>query len=92
MKKAIKVTIKGTVQGVFFRMFVKEKADELNLRGFVRNLPEGDVEALFEGNQEDIEKILQIIKQGPKHAYIKKVNTEEKTFSGDYKDFRILNF
>jgi len=49
MKKACRFIVKGTVQGIFFRQFVKTHADELKLRGFVRNLEDGTVEIVAEG-------------------------------------------
>ncbi len=90
MKKAYKLTITGTVQGVFFRQFIKEQADLLNLKGYVRNLENTDVEVYIEGEQTNIEKYAEIVKKGPPHAQIRNIQVEEKKWSGDVKDFRIL--
>ena len=57
MKKAAKIIVKGTVQGIYFRQFVKEHADNLKLRGFCRNLDNGDVEVIVEGEKERIQMI-----------------------------------
>ena len=89
MKKAVKVAIYGSVQGIFFRSFIKEKADELNIKGYVRNKTDGSVEALFEGNNTEVEKIIEICKQGPEHAIIKNMDIKEEKFQG-LKDFKIL--
>jgi len=89
MKKAVRLRIKGTVQGVFFRAFVKEHADKMGLKGFVRNLENGDVEVFIEGNIDDVDKLIEICKKGPKHAIIKEVKVREVGFQ-DYEDFRIL--
>jgi len=92
MKKAVKVIIVGTVQGVFFRNFVKERADELKIRGIVRNLENGDVEIIAEGNQDELQQFLEVCKNGPKFARIKSMNVEERKYSGDFEDFRTLRF
>lgn len=92
MKKAVKFLIIGTVQGVFFRQFCKDNADALKLKGYVRNLETGNVEIVAEGDQLDIEKFYEILKKGPPHAQIKNLTFEEKKYSGDFKDFRIMKF
>ena len=78
MKKAAKITIKGTVQGVFFRDFIKENADKLELKGFVRNLDDGKVEIVCEGEIDNVDKLYGICKEGPKHAKIKKFYKPEE--------------
>jgi acylphosphatase len=90
MKKAVKILIMGTVQGVFFRNFIKESADKVNIKGFARNLENGSVEVIAEGNQEDVQKFIELCKQGPKFASIKDVKVEENRFSGEFKEFKIL--
>jgi len=90
MKKAVKIVIRGTVQGVFFRNFIKDNADKLNLKGFSRNLDNGDVEVVVEGNMEKVNKLVEICKQGPKFASIKDIKVEEGKFSGEFKEFKIL--
>lgn len=92
MKKANRLIIQGTVQGVFFRQFVKENADKMGLRGFVRNLPEGNVEIVAEGEGETIERFLNIMKKGPEHSQIRNVIVEERKWSGDFNEFKILRF
>ena len=89
MKKAVKVEIFGTVQGIFFRSFVKEKADELGIQGYVRNKVGGNVEAWFEGNGRDVDKMIEICRKGPEHAVIKKMDISEESFQS-LKDFKIL--
>ena len=89
MKKAVKVEIFGTIQGIFFRNFIKEKADKFNIKGYVRNKKDGSVEAWFEGNSSDVKKMLEVCKNGPKHAIIKKMDILEESFQG-LKKFKIL--
>lgn len=92
MKKSVKLVINGTVQGIFFRQFIKENADKLNLRGYARNLENGDVEVIVEGNGEDVEKMTEICKQGPKFARIRQVGVEERKYSGEFSEFKVLRF
>jgi len=90
MKKAVKMIIKGTVQGVFFRNFVKENADKLGLAGFVRNLENGSVEVFAEGDIDNVDKLYEFCKKGPKHSMIKDVILKEVKIQ-DMKDFKILH-
>ena len=86
----MRIYISGTVQGIFFRNFVKENADSLELKGFVRNLNSGDVEVLVEGEIDQVDKMHEICKQGPKNAIVKNVLMEETPFQ-DFKEFKILH-
>ncbi|MBU3923748.1 MAG: acylphosphatase [Nanoarchaeota archaeon] len=92
MKKAVRFLVQGTVQGVFFRQFVKGHADDLKLRGFVRNLEDSNVEVVVEGEADNIERMLGILKKGPEHAQIRNVVVEAMKWSGDYTEFKILKF
>lgn len=92
MKKAAKFIIQGTVQGVFFRQFLKAKADLLELKGFARNLTDGNVEVIVEGEGEKITTLGNMLKKGPEHASIRNLQFEEKKWSGEFKDFKILRF
>ncbi len=60
-----RVLISGFVQGIGFRHFIKSKAQELRLKGFVGNLPDGKVEAVFQGSKENIQKIISFCRKGP---------------------------
>lgn len=105
MKKAAKLIVKGTVQGIFFRQFVKEHADNLKLKGFVRNLTNGDtltdpnnsvrapcVEIIVEGESDAIGRLAGFVRKGPEHAQIRDVQIEERKWSGDFKEFKIIRF
>ena len=84
--------MKGTVQGVFFRQFVKAAADELKLRGFVRNLESGDVEIVVEGEDDAIERLRNRVRDGPKHAQIRDVVVEKRKWEGEFSEFKVLRF
>jgi acylphosphatase len=83
------VLISGRVQGVGFRNFTKETADQMNVYGYVKNLPNGKVEAVLEGREADVNKLLEKLHFGPRTADVTDVETEERKFSAKYKDFQI---
>lgn len=87
--KTVRLKISGQVQGVFFRRFVKEEADKLELKGHVRNLDSGEVEVVAEGSPEDVEKIIVICKKGSSQSAVKNVDIQEMNHIG-FDDFKIL--
>ena len=80
--KTLKIKIVGTVQGVFFRKFVKDNADEVGVKGYVRNLDGGSVEIVIEGRDEKVNEMLVKCKKGPNHSEIKEVEVEEIKHQG----------
>jgi acylphosphatase len=90
MKKSIRMYINGVVQDVFFRGFIKENAERHNVKGFVRNLEDGRVEIFLEGNNEDVDKVVELCKKGPKHSQIRGIETKPEKFQ-DFKTFKILH-
>ncbi len=90
MKKSVRLYIDGTVQGVFFRVFIKENAERYNLKGFTRNLDNGKIEVFIEGDSGDVEKMIELCKKGPKHSQIKKVEMKPEPFQG-FKNFKVLH-
>lgn len=90
MKKAVRLYVSGTVQGIFFRQFVKDNAERYNLRGFVRNLEDGRIEIFIEGDLENVNKMIEISRKGPRHSQIKKVDVKEEKIQ-DFKEFKILH-
>lgn len=92
MKKAFRVFYRGTVQGIFFRQFIKEHADKRGITGFARNLEDGRVEAFIQGDREMVDDMIEVCRQGPKHSMIKNVEVKEDRLQDDFKDFKILRF
>ena len=90
MKKSVRVYIEGIVQGIFFRAFVKENAERHNVKGFVRNLEDGRLEVFLEGNNDDVDKMIELCRKGPKHSDIKNVEVKPEKFQ-DFKTFKILH-
>ncbi len=85
----VRATVYGRVQGVFFRTFVEEHAQQLDLRGYVRNLPSGYVEVVAEGERERVEKLVGYLKRGPPAAIVRRVVTSWSEYTGYYSSFRV---
>jgi len=83
------VIVSGRVQGVFFRAFTQDTAQALKLTGWVRNLFDGRVEAVFEGEDTNVQSMLEWCKKGPPHAVVKHVDASEEPYTGEFRDFRI---
>ena len=73
-----RVLVSGRVQGVSFRDSTREKAQELGLSGWVRNLSDGSVEAVFEGEGDRVEEMLSWCKEGPPSASVQSVSSEDE--------------
>jgi len=73
----IHVTVSGDVQGVGFRQYVKYQARKLNIKGWVKNLDNGNVEAVLSGNREDLKTLIEFCRKGPMLARVREVKTEE---------------
>ena len=73
MTIARKVRIYGRVQGVFFRQWAVHQARELGVTGWIRNLPDGSVEALVAGNEDKVSKMIERLRQGPSEARVEDV-------------------
>ncbi|MFA5879956.1 MAG: acylphosphatase [Candidatus Margulisiibacteriota bacterium] len=92
MIKTVQVLITGKVQGVCFRAYTLEKAIELNLNGWVRNNPDGTVEAIFQGQDQEIQQMLDWCKQGPSLAIVDDLKVEDisnKLLTKRFEDFYI---
>jgi len=87
--KQIHVHVRGRVQGVFFRAATQETARGLNLTGWVRNRPDGSVEAVFEGEDDHVDIMLAWCRQGPPNARVEEVLIQEEPCSGLFLDFDI---
>jgi len=81
--------IRGRVQGVFFRMETKRAADGLGVFGWVKNQPDGTVEAVFEGDRDRVEAVLDWCREGPPGADVADVAVSWEDYTGDFKGFDI---
>lgn len=86
----IHAIVSGIVQGVFFRSFVKKEAEILKLKGFVRNLDDGTVEVVAEGNKNLLLKFIERLKTGPNGARVDGVKIEWQNVKSEFKNFDIL--
>ena len=87
--KRIHVFVSGRVQGVYFRHHTQQEALKHNISGWVRNLPDGRVEAVFEGGELDVNTMLSFCRSGPPRADVESVDVTEEPFVGEFRDFDI---
>ncbi len=83
------VIIEGRVQGVFFRHHTQETASRLDLKGWVKNRWDGTVEALFEGDKDKVDEIIQWCHHGPSAARVQNVHVTWERYAGDCDDFSV---
>jgi acylphosphatase len=69
-----RVVVHGLVQGVFFRDTTRRQAEQRGVAGWVRNNPDGSVEAVFEGEDEAVERLVELCRQGPRGARVESVD------------------
>ena len=91
MKKSMRFYVSGSIQPVIFNRFIKENADKLKVRGFIRNLQDGRSEIFIEGSTESITKMAPLCRKGHKHSLIKNIEEKEERYQG-FPDFRIIGF
>ncbi len=91
MKKAVRLYLIGSVQSMFFRLFVQKNASDLGIKGFLRKLEDGRTEIFIQGDQDNVDKMVEICKVGPKHSVIRSFELKEERLQ-DFPDFRFINF
>ncbi|MCO5239211.1 MAG: acylphosphatase [Chitinophagaceae bacterium] len=85
------ITIKGKVQGVFYRGSTREQAERLGIHGEVMNMPDGSVLLIAEGEEESVSALIAWCHYGPPRAEVQDVTVKEGGIKG-YKDFRVIRF
>ena len=85
------VFIKGKVQGVYFRQNTKQVATEHRVTGWVCNLPDGRVEAVFEGDKTDVNDVIEWCHVGPANSRVDDVDARFEKYSGEFASFTITN-
>ena len=88
-KVRARVIIEGRVQGVFFRSHTQEMALRLGLKGWVKNLRDGSVEAVFEGDKDKVDQMIQWCHRGPSEARVTRVHLSWEKCDGELEDFSI---
>jgi acylphosphatase len=89
MRVRAQVTFKGMVQGVFFRANATNKARELGVTGWVCNMRDGSVYALFEGEEEVVKAVIDWCSNSQPHARVDKTEIAWQSYSGEFQDFEI---
>ncbi len=83
------VFVSGIVQGVFFRANTRDMALGLGIKGWVRNTPDGNVEAVFEGERASIQKIISFCARGPPGAHVDDIEVNWEGYKGEFSGFEI---
>lgn len=81
--------VQGRVQGVGYRANTRRMANKLNLKGWVRNLRNGDVELLVEGPEVEVDRLIAWCRRGPTSAYVSKVRVEKSEATGEFDRFAV---
>ena len=90
MQKRLECIVRGRVQGVSYRAFVKETARGLGLVGLVRNRPDDTVEVVAEGEETPLREILQALKEKHPFARVERIDEVWSDADGTFADFRII--
>ena len=88
-KMQLFVIITGKVQGVGFRNFTQLNARQLGINGYAKNLPNGTVEVVAEGDKAQLDTLVTLLKKGPRYARVESLDIDERPFTGDYESFGI---
>ncbi len=89
MKKTVNVVVSGKVQGVWFRANTKNKAEQLGVTGWVKNSPGGTVEACFEGDEHQVQEMIEWCHRGPPRAKVEKVEVKNQESTRGFDNFSI---
>ena len=89
MKAKVHIIVSGRVQRVYFRGYTKDEAQKHNINGWVRNLPDGQVEAVFEGEKEDIDKLINRVSKGPSYSKVTSLDVDWLKFRDEFSNFQI---
>jgi len=88
--KCLKIIVKGMVQGVGFRYFCYEKANEFGINGYAKNLYNGDVEIMAEGEEALLNEFVKIVNIGPRFSEVNSLKIDEIECENRYNSFRIF--
>jgi acylphosphatase len=88
-KSRLHALISGRVQGVAYRYATLQAAERFAVKGWVRNLPDGTVEALFEGTAENVERMLNWCRKGPPSARVEDIEVTRSPYTGEFRRFEI---
>ena len=89
MQKRVHIFVSGRVQGVFFRANARHFAEKLGLTGWARNLEDGRVEIIAEGEEKTLKEFVKLVKRGPITAKVEKSEAKWEEFQNEFEDFSI---
>ena len=89
MKSRAHIFVRGVVQGVYFRDFTRSHATSMELPGWVRNVPDGRVETVVEGEREKIDHFVERLRSGPPSSRVDDVQVSQERYLGEFTDFQI---
>ncbi len=89
MKVRAHIIVQGIVQGVFFRYRTQQEAMGLNVTGWVKNLADGNVEIVCEGEKEAVEKLILWSHKGPSGAFVERADVSFEEYTGGFPTFEI---
>jgi acylphosphatase len=90
VKQRVRLLVKGKVQGVFFRQALKVTAKKNNVTGWVRNLKDGRVEAILEGDDVDVSTLVEWCHAGSANARVEDIDIKNQKYSGEFLKFEVL--
>ncbi len=90
-QKRIQLVCRGRVQAVFFRASAQREAKQLGLTGWVKNRPDGAVEMVVEGEEDQVKDFLAWAQHGPSTARVDKVETRWRSYTGEFSEFKIIS-
>ncbi len=83
------IFVSGRVQGIFYRSNTRDKATSLGIKGWVRNLHDGRVEAVFEGGRANVKEMVEWCRTGPPFARVDNVEVEWEAYKGEFESFGV---
>ena len=90
-QKRVHIFASGRVQGVYYRQLTLKHASELGVKGWVKNLLDGKVEAVFEGESEAVNKLVELCRKGPSFARVDHLEIDEEVYKNEFETFRVTH-
>ncbi|MDO8885422.1 acylphosphatase [Candidatus Oleimmundimicrobium sp.] len=88
-KVCVYVKVTGKVQGVYFRSYTKEIAENNKVIGWVKNASDGSVKMILEGEEKDVKKVIDLVYQGPPSAKVTNVKVKKEGYKGEFEEFQV---
>jgi len=85
----VRIIVHGSVQGVFFRSNTRTMASDLGLKGYAKNMPDGSVEVVAEGEKDKLKELIEFCKKGPEAAEVSKIDVKFSEASNEFEGFEV---